>query len=353
VIIMMGRLGRMTVLVVLVLLAAPARTHAQLDCGGFSTTNRIYQAPDYARYVEVIAQTTRSWNLCVFVDVQVEAWVRGVGDAHVHRGLYTAEVYLGRSVPSYGRWSSESKHWAIWNGGIFGHHWEYLGTGGDETDVIPPPVQRPPTPEEECWAAGGTWNYEYGSCEWINCPVILDVAGNGYRLTSAAEGVRFDLDADGLPEQVAWTRAESDDAFLVMDRNGNGRIDDGTELFGNHTPAYADNAAPTTADGFTALVFLEGPGYGAGSADLQLDALDAAYARLMLWTDRNHNGLSEPDELASVSSAGLAALSTEAKDSRRRDRYGNEFRLRAPVFWRTESGVLTPRYAYDVWLRSR
>ena len=84
---------------------------------------------------------------------------------------------------------------------------------------------------------GGTWTGV--SCIMPNCPIIVDTANDGYHLTSVEDGVRFDLDADGTPELVAWTRPGSDDAFLAIDRNGNGRIDDGTELFGNHTPVYA------------------------------------------------------------------------------------------------------------------
>lgn len=349
---MISRTGWMTVLVALVLLVAPAPTFAQLSCGSFTIYNEIRQAPNYARYAELLARTQRSWSLCL-VEVQVEAWVEGAGSAAVRRATHVAEVYIGQPLPRYGRWTSRSNHWAIWNAGLLGYRWESLGTGWDETDVIPPPDPPPPSPEEECWAMGGTWNYEYGQCEWINCPLIVDVEGNGYHLTSAADGVRFDLDTDGMPEQIGWTAAGSDEAFLVMDRNGNGRIDDGTELFGNHTPAYADAAEPTTANGFSALSFLEGPGYGGGVADLQIDGSDAAYSRLMLWTDRNHNGLSEPDELVSVSSMGLAVLTTDAKTSRRRDPSGNEFRLRAKALWRTESGALIPRYVYDVWLKSR
>jgi len=191
--------------------------------------------------------------------------------------------------------------------------------------VIPPPNPPPPTEEELCWALGGVWNYEQQFCEYLNCPLILDVDGNGYHLTNEEHGVWFDLDTDGVPEHIAWTAAESDDAFLVMDRNGNGRIDDGAELFGNHTPAYAATVEPTPSDGFAALSFLERPDFGGGTADLRIDASDAAFSRLMLWTDWNHNGLSEPDE----------------------------FRLRAKAFWRTESGALTPRYVYDVWLKNR
>ena len=101
-----------------------------------------------------------------------------------------------------------------------------------------------------------------GMCELPNCPLIVDTARDGYKLTSVENGVRFDLNADGVPEQVAWTRRESDDAFLALDRNGNGRIDDGSELFGNHTPAGPETPEITTPNGFEALKFVETSSYG-------------------------------------------------------------------------------------------
>jgi hypothetical protein len=104
---------------------------------------------------------------------------------------------------------------------------------------------------------------------------------------------------------VGWTHADADDAWLVMDRNGNGVVDDGAELFGNNTPVYpdADQSDVTTDNGFEVLRFLQGSGYGVSVPDAILDRRDAAFHRLLLWRDVNHDGLSTPDELSPASSA--------------------------------------------------
>ena len=67
-----------------------------------------------------------------------------------------------------------------------------------------------------------------------------------YQLTGLLQGVRFDMNGDGIEEQVSWTAQGSHLAFLALDRNGNGKIDNGKELFSNFT-------FPDVNNGFAAL----------------------------------------------------------------------------------------------------
>jgi hypothetical protein len=179
-------------------------------------------------------------------------------------------------------------------------------------------------------------------------PILLDVANDGFILTDTTGGVTFAIGPSDLSYRVAWTVRNSDDAWLTLDRNGNGIIDNGQELFGNFTPQ--DEPPPgETKNGFLALAELDRASQG-GNSDGRVDVRDSGYSALRLWQDSNHNGISENVELYTLQSLRIEAIELAYKESRRRDRFGNVFKLRGKVYdaFPGNSG----RWAYDVFLKA-
>lgn len=331
-------------LVVLLLALGPASVSAQIPgCGGVQPKTDIWQSPDYQRSITGYSQSSRNIDGCLMKQ-RVEAWVDGivstvaVGESWGH----VAAVFYSRPVPEYKDWTAIAKHWHIWPTGA----WDFDGYSSDTTAVVP----RPPDESEQ-----GDPDLASGdpSCDGCVSPLLIDNDGDGFHLTSVADGVLFDIDADGLHDQVAWTRADSGDAWLALDRNENGVIDDGSELFGNHSPAYPNQRMLRAENGFAALDFLQGPDFGQSVADRLMDSRDAMFARLLLWTDANHNGISEPDELQSAAAAGLVSIGLDFEDHKRRDQHDNRFRLRGASEWLDREGKTHTRVVWDVWLQTR
>jgi hypothetical protein len=182
-------------------------------------------------------------------------------------------------------------------------------------------------------------------CSSFNSPVLIDTKGNGFSLTSADDGVDFDINGDGIKKRLAWTAASSDDAWLVLDHSNNGTIDSGRELFGNYTPQTRPPFG-VPANGFLALAEYDKPING-GNSDGVITSSDAVFSRLRLWQDVNHNGIAENPELHKVTALGISILELNYKESKQTDEYGNRFRYRAKV--KSAQGE-TGRWAWDVFL---
>jgi hypothetical protein len=214
----------------------------------------------------------------------------------------------------------------------------------------PPPDRPPNCPPATCpqryeWDPDQcrcVYTYSY-STERDACPIILDIYGDGIELTTAANGVYFDFDTNHHIEKLAWTAPSVDDAWLVLDRNGNGRIDNGSELFSN----YAPQQYSVTPYGFLALAEFDTPGNG-GNSDGIISRRDAIFPSLRLWQDVNHNGISEQWELHRLKELGVKSISLDYKKVKRTDEYGNQFIFRAKVQGTRNSTV--GRWAWDVVL---
>lgn len=165
-------------------------------------------------------------------------------------------------------------------------------------------------------------------------PILIDLNGDGFDLSGVELGVLFQINDVRSVVQLGWP-VSSDDVWLALDGNTNGTVDNGSELFGNTMRLFRGGFAQNGYDGLAAFD---------DDGDSWIDSSDQAYNHLLVWSDGNRNGISEPYELQSVQATGIVRVGTSYKESRRRDRWGNVFRYRGEVI--TLSGS---RHSADVY----
>jgi hypothetical protein len=132
-------------------------------------------------------------------------------------------------------------------------------------------------------------------------PIVLDLNGDGVQTDSLANGVNFDILANGQSTRTGWV--QKNDGLLVMDRNHDGAINDGSELFGSST-VLADGSK--ASNGYAALAELDTNGDGA------ITSADKAFADLRVWVDSDQNGVSAPDELKTLASLNITSIAVTA-----------------------------------------
>ena len=164
----------------------------------------------------------------------------------------------------------------------------------------------------------------------VKSPLAIDLDGDGIATYALKNGVYFDIDSDGFAEKMAWINGK--DALLAIDKNGNGVIDNATELFGDLT----------ATNGFEALKALDSNGDGI------IDANDIAWEQLLLWQDAINDGVSQENELITAADAGIAYIELNYKNQDVTDENGNQHRQTATVHW--QDGHTT--VIEDIWFQT-
>ena len=207
------------------------------------------------------------------------------------------------------------------------HYWETTRDGAITEIFAANRCANAPSPPEECPEGPDPEAPEMGEEGEEECddsppssPILLDLDRNQFHLSGGP--VYFDIDADGQPENLTWVSPGAQDAFLFLDRNGNGVVDDGSELFGNATFLISGERAKHGYEALEEFDLFE----NGGNQDGVIDDADSIYSILEVWIDSNANGNHESLESRSLAEADVLTIGLNYRESRRTDSHGNQFR---------------------------
>jgi len=175
---------------------------------------------------------------------------------------------------------------------------------------------------------------KFEKAKTIVSPIVLDLNGDGIAATSWSAGGKFDHDANRFAERTGWINGQ--DGLLALDRDANGVIDSGRELFGSETLLAGGGKA---LDGYQALAELD------SNADGQINAQDSAFANLRIWKDADGDGLSSADELLTPAAAGVQSIATASVATDQVDAHGNVVK-QTGTFTRTDGST---GQSADIW----
>ena len=309
-------------------------------CGGLRVaTNSSTQFGQQGVWLQYTVTSSIAPNLCIaqtYVDVVVASVE---GSAGHNQATWTASVQRQVPVPLPNLYVTNGRHSYRMTATLT----PINALASPSAAVIQ--LYSPPTPDPvaECAANGSDWYWNGAECVFTpGSPLLIDVGGKGFKLTSLEDSVRFDIDGDGVREQVSWTARDADNAFLACDPNGNGVIDDGTELFGTATRSWTAGPQRTSSRSSATTRWAASSTVMRWSARPIRSTRDCCCGQIAITTaSLNLTSLrcSPAPESASFGSTYRAIG--------RRDQYGNTFRQAAKLTWSNgqQSSI------YDVWFR--
>ena len=169
--------------------------------------------------------------------------------------------------------------------------------------------------------------------------IVIDLNRNGVTTSKEGKHIHFDFDSNGFAESTGWINPQ--DGFLVVDLNNNGEIDNGRELFGNHTPLKDGTLA---TNGFEALKEWDSNGDGV------ISELDEGWSQLKIWRDKPDKppyGKTDEGELLSLDEIGLKSINLNYNELNFTDLSKNKHTQRGKVEWK-DGGSSS---AVNVWFK--
>ncbi|KAA1193803.1 hypothetical protein [Photorhabdus heterorhabditis] len=153
-------------------------------------------------------------------------------------------------------------------------------------------------------------------------PIVIDLNGDGVKTIAIDSGIKFDFEGNGDKTKTGWIN--ENDGFLVLDRNNDGIINNGSELFGEETILSSGKKAK---NGFEALLDLD------SNKDGILDANDLLWSSLKIWQDKNRDAYTDQGELKSMEEVGIESINLNYKEMEYFDSEGNYHGLASSVNW--------------------